>query len=158
MIYLLDTNVFIHAHKHDFPPSDPGRFWDLIVEMSRKGFVKVPDKVFEELGKVSDVIFEWITANKHSLHLDTTDALPFISDVLSSYGDTLTELDLQHLENNADPFLIAHAIHLNGIVVTDEHSNSNIVSPRKKKIPDICKTLSVLCLSYPRFLWEISPR
>ena len=156
-MYLLDTSVFIKAHKHDFPINiNPGTFWEFIEESGKKGEIKVPESVFEELSKVDDEVYKWVSERKDIFIISTEHALPYLRRVLTAYG-LFNEADLEIFDGKADPFILAEGLASRAIVVTDETSHPNAISVRKKQIPDICQDVEIECIRYPRFLWEVSP-
>jgi hypothetical protein len=63
--------------------------------------------------------------------------------------------ELEIFDKRADAYLIAHGLDLGATIVTNEVSSPNKTAPLKKKIPDICRTMGVGCIRYPRFLWEM---
>lgn len=156
-MYLFDADSLILANRHDFPiDRDPGTFWTFMENMGNQGQIRIPEAVFDEIGRRDDSLSAWLSSRKYVFFIPTNDALPCIRQVLGVYGP-LTDLDLEKLNGKADPYLVAHALVIGATVVTNEASHPSAISPHKKGIPDICSSLGVSCIRYPRFLWEMRP-
>ena len=156
-MYLFDADSLILANRHDFPiGKDPGTFWDFLEDMGNQGQIRIPEAVFDEIGGSDDSLSAWLDSRRHIFLVPTIDALPHISQVLNAYGP-ITDVDLEELNDRADPYLVAHALALGATVVTNEASHPGTTSPLNKYIPDICSCLGVACIRYPRFLWEMKP-
>jgi len=154
-IFVIDTDVFIHAYKYDFPPSgDHAGFWDWLDALGETVNIVIPEKVFKEIKDGNDGLDELILTLENIIHQPTKGCLPYIPDVLRAYG-TLTETDLEIIDSKADPYVIAHAIELKATVVTNEIREPGRTAPRNKKIPDICDRLDVNYMRYPHFIWEM---
>jgi len=157
-MYLFDADSLILANRHDFPiDKDPGTFWRFLEDMGNQGQIRIPEAVFDEIGRRDDSLNKWLSARRHIFLVPTIDALPHMGQVLNAYGP-ITEVDLEELNKKADPYLVAHALALGATVVTNEASQPGATSPLNKKTPDICSSLGVACIRYPRFLWEMKPQ
>ncbi|NPV60148.1 MAG: DUF4411 family protein [Actinobacteria bacterium] len=62
-------------------------------------------------------------------------------------------VDTTRDRSTADPWVIAHAITEKAVVVTKES-----FAPRKIKIPDVCKALSVECIDDHQLVKELGIR
>ena len=71
MLYLLDTNVLIDAHRDYYPVDRVPEFWDWLASMGEQARVKVPLEAYEEViaGK-EDPLTIWLKDNKINLMLD----------------------------------------------------------------------------------------
>jgi len=154
-LFVIDTDVLIHAYRYDFPPDgDHGGFWEWLDELAQSVDIFIPGKVLEEINRGNDGLADLLHELHHLKHLSTRDSLEHLPSVLQAYG-RLTELDLETIDKKADPYVIAHAIELKAIVVTNETSEPGRIEPRNKKIPDICSILGIICVRYPHFIWEM---
>ncbi|MBI2861166.1 MAG: DUF4411 family protein [Chloroflexi bacterium] len=145
------------ANRHDFPiDTDPGTFWSFLEDMGTRGQIRVPETVFDEIERGDDSLNDWLSSRRDIFLVSTVDALPYLHSVLDAYGK-MTDVELEELDGKADPYLVAHALVLGATVVTNETSRPRVIKPANKKIPDICSYLSVACITYPRFLWEMKP-
>jgi len=156
-MYLFDADSLILANRHDFPiEKDPGTFWGFLEDMGNQGQIRVPEAVFDEIKVRDDSLSAWLSSRRDVFLIPKADALPHLGQVLNAYGP-ITDIDLEGLNEQADPYLIAHALALAATIVTNEASQPGTTSPLNKKIPDICRCLRVACVRYPRFLWEMKP-
>ncbi|MDP2918899.1 MAG: DUF4411 family protein [Dehalococcoidia bacterium] len=156
-MYLFDADSLILANRHDFPlDTDPGTFWQFLEEMGNRGEIRIPEAVFGEIERKDDRLKEWLTVRRNVFLIPNNDAHPFLTRVLVTYGFR-TDLELEQFAGSADPYIIAHALCIEATVVTNEMRQPGITNPAKKKIPDICDSLRIPSIHYPRFLWEMSP-
>jgi Domain of unknown function (DUF4411) len=76
------------------------------------------------------------------------DANPDVQKVMNTVADYGMEKYEQqyagHFLSGADPWLIAHAIHSKGVVVT--HESAKHPQAKAARIPDICDALKVPCI------------
>jgi hypothetical protein len=154
-MYILDSDFLIHAYRYDFPPgpNDNG-FWEWLDDIGKKHGIVIPEKVYEEIGKGTDGLADFL-GGLHNIKKELIgSATPHLPTVLETYGD-LSDKDLEIINGRADPYLVAHGIELGGIVVTNEVPRPNRTKPIEKKVPDICSLIGVQCIRYPRFLWEM---
>jgi len=156
-VYLFDADSLMLANRHDFPiDRDPGTFWRFLEDMGRQAQIRIPEAVYDEIEDGDDILRTWLSTRRDVFLIPTNDALPRLQQVLDAYGP-ITDVELETLNRIADPYLIAHALVLGATVVTNEGSHPHATSPLNKQIPDICHSLHVSCMRYPRFLWEMSP-
>lgn len=153
MTYLLDANTLIRSANHDFPMDQNPSFWEWVLEMGRQKTIAMPTNIYDEVRNGSDKLSEWVKTYKDSLNIlyseEALNELPF---VLSAYGPSIQDKDLEKIESDA--ILISYARHYKSIIVTYETRN-NATTPSNKKIPSICHDLNVNCISLPNFLWRI---
>lgn len=163
--YLLDSNVFIAAHRnfyaHDIVPS----FWQWLDEDAAEK-VFIIDKVNNELQKDEDFLSSWI---KNFLSRNPENLIKTSSDqeIIDNYSKVIHHLSVcgfykpesfsQWFEaDKADPFLIATAMVKDLQIVTLErrHPDLNIKIPTKRepKIPDVADALRVDCIDLYEFM------
>lgn len=156
-MYVLDADALIIASRHDFPiGTNPGTFWTFLEDMGEARQIRIPEAVYDEIQRNDEGLYDWLNARRDKLFLPKDAALPYITMVLDAYGH-LSDIQLEQLNGKADPYLIAHALASGATVVTNEVPRPSASNPLNKKIPDICTCLSVTCVRYPRFLWDIKP-
>lgn len=157
MSYLLDTNIFIEAkNKHygfDFCPA----FWDWLVVKNASGLVFSVEKVKDELQAGTDQLADWAVAHGHGFFLpadtNTPAALARVSQWVAGqrYDQAAVNLFLQ----DPDYYVISQAMALGFTVVTHEKVEN---SPKRIKIPNVCKGLGIACLSPYEMLRRESAR
>ena len=153
-MFIFDSDSLIRAYRDDFPPEGKhSDFWNWFDNVVNNDGIVIPEKVFEELNRKTDGLGKFLKKYQNLKPEPTEKCLSILPKVLSTYGE-LSEVDLERLEKKADPYLISHAIVLQGTVVSCEVSSPNRIG-LNKKIPDICDVLHVSFESYPRFLWRL---
>jgi len=121
--------------------------------LGKQGSVKIPEYVLKEVYSQKDDLAAWAADHSGVFHCGVGECIRSVPEVLAAYGEPLlNEADIETLW--ADPYLIAHALAVGGTVVTNEIP-SNATAPKNKKIPVVCKTLNVPCLTLPAFMWEL---
>lgn len=166
MIYIMDTNVYIHTKNYEFDFEETPAFWTLILRLTENRSLAVPVKVYEEIMRGKDQLSVWFEENRPSLFLlPDANAFPHIGQVADTYvstGNGITS-DVFLDSCGADPWIIAHALACGGTVVTFERGampsrTTSTQNPKKKRIPEICQQLGVDTMSFAKFLWvHLSP-
>ena len=150
VLYLLDANVLITAHRDYYPVKRVPEFWTWLEYHAEAGRVKIPVEILEEVKrgrrrKGMDDLLDWLREDsvKGVLVLDEQpDPLLVRRVVEEGYAADLNEHELERL--GRDPFLIAYALvdPARRRIVTTEVS-----SPRKRranrKIPDVAKRFGI---------------
>jgi len=151
MIYFLDSNFLIDAKNWHFPLDKRLDFWKWLLSLGQKDILKIPESVYEEINRGNDELVNWINENKNTFLCKKVECIQSLSSALAGYGE-VTEIDLEQLK--ADPYVIAHALAVNGSVVTEERPKETLVI-KNKKIPTVCDGLHIPCLTLPTFMWEL---
>lgn len=153
MLYLFDANVLITANNLYYPIHQVPQYWDWIAYQGSLGKIKIPFEIFEEMkdgpdDATKDPLFAWLqqVENKEALVLEELLQPKLVRKVVSSgYAADLMDDELEQL--GRDPLLIAYALaDENRCVVTVESSKPS-KKRQNRKIPDVCKTLGVKCLT-----------
>lgn len=151
MVYLLDANVLITAHRFYYPVDAVPEFWDWLVHMGNAGTIKMPVETFEEVKDGSndaerDLLFGWLQSEEHkaAIMFDHDVQPELVQRVISQYAPDLTDVELEAI--GRDPFLIAHAMAdpANRCVVTTEVSRRTL-QRQNRRIPDVCADAGVQC-------------
>ncbi len=167
MLYLLDANVFIDANRDYYPIDRVPEFWEWLADMGSKGFVKIPIEIYEEIKegkrkekKEVDPLAIWSKnpENKNAILLDEEVDVSRVSYVTDEgYASDLSDVEIEKI--GRDPFLIAYALkdNIERCVVTNEVSKPN-KRRANRHIPDVCKSLNVMCYHTFEFLRELDFR
>lgn len=159
MIYLLDANVLIDAHRDYYPISRVPEFWDWLVHQGHEGRIRVSQETFDEItaGREDDLT-SWACeqATEEALLLDEDADPTVVSRIVDDgYAPDLTDEEIEKLGN--DPFVIAYALtqHNGRCVVTTEVSRP---SKRRanRKIPDVCHTFGISCCNTFKLLRDLN--
>ena len=143
MKYLLDSNVFIQAHRMYYPFDVVPNFWNKLEELSDRELIISIDKVKKELCDISrpDELSTWCNDKMNGgFFVDTTPCVDKYGEIaLWTYSHTqfIQNAKDEFLKTDlADPWLIAYAMKNNCIIVTHETSNPN--AKKRIKIPEPC--------------------
>lgn len=148
MPFILDTNIFITAHRAHYPIDLMPAFWDKIKDQAIKGNLISIDSVEDEINQNDDELTKWCSANLPSNFFRTTED-EIVIDAYSNVVNWATNsthfnigaIDEFLLASNADAWLISYALAYTLPLVTYETSNPE----RKKsiKIPEPCNHFHV---------------
>ena len=161
MLYLLDANVLIDANRDYYPIARVPEFWDWLLEMGRRGRIKVPEEIYEEViyprpsMDKEDPLVEWLKSNREMLVLDEEAAVELVSRVTEEgYANDLTDVDIEKI--GRDPFLVAYALIdiQNRSVVTTEHSRPTRTG-KNRHLPDVCNDFNVSWLNTFALIQEL---
>lgn len=154
-MFLLDANVFIFSHRDYYPPDRIPEYWEWLAHVAAAGAVKVPQPVWGELKPHDDNLKSWFRTHEDSFILNPDDSDLLLPDVLDRYAPDLTADEVEQL--GADPFLIAAALRYGGTVVSKEGSKPS-KARANRKIPDVCNSLGIPCITDHRLIVELDFR
>jgi hypothetical protein len=146
MAYLLDANVFIEGKNRyyglDFCPA----FWDWIDTANGASRVFSIEKVGDELAAIADDLSTWATARGPRLFLPVSGAMAGALRQVATWaqGQTYEPGAVTTFLQDADAYLVAHALALGYTVVTQEVPSASL---RKIKVPDACIGLGIRCVT-----------
>jgi len=150
LIYVFDTNSLSNVLNHYYRDRFPS-FWQKLNEAIRDGWLLSVRECKGELKeKFRDDEVERLLENNADFFADpTAQELAFITRVYSvpHFRQNLEQKKLLKGGYFADPFIIARASALAGVVVTEEQFRANAA-----KIPNICERFDILCVSLEGFL------
>jgi hypothetical protein len=63
LVYVVDSNFFIEAHRFTYPLDIATGFWNKVKELAHAGRIVSIDKVKQELYDKNDELEEWCRAN-----------------------------------------------------------------------------------------------
>lgn len=149
LVYVIDSSVFIQAHRSRYPLDVAIGFWVKLKELAHAGLLVSIDKVKGELFGKNDDLEMWCGENLPSSFFRKTD------DYLREYRNVIgwaNERSLQYNEkaladfmqaHSADAFLVAYCLNeIKARVLVTQESGA----PKSKsiiKIPDCCQSLGV---------------
>lgn len=145
-MYLLDSNVFIGAHRFHYSFDFHPGFWEWLIHANKAGMVFSIGKVYEEICRRKYRLYTWARDHKDGFFLD---APPDIGVQLERVTDCVTgenykPIAIEECLRSADYHLIAYALFRNFKVVTHEVPRSR---RGKIKIPAVCQQLELECLT-----------
>jgi len=150
LIYVLDTNSLSNILAHYYPDSFL-TFWKYFDEAAADGSItsvresklELEDRFSEEQTK------RLLCANGDFFASPNVDELAFITKIYAvpHFQHNLEQKKLLKGGPFADPFIIAKAILVKGVVVTEE-----TLRPHAAKIPNICDHFGIECICLKDFL------
>jgi hypothetical protein len=149
-LYLLDANVLIDAHNKYYAADMVPEFWDWLLHCAVNGTIAMPLETFEEVRGGADarrdLLNEWVCREdvEEALVLKEEVDLDAVATVISTYAPDLNDNEIEQV--GRDPFLIAYGLldHNGRCIVSNEVSKPS-KQRANKKVPDICRELSVPC-------------
>lgn len=158
--YILDSNVFIEAHRRYYSFDIAPGFWKFLIDNAKENILLSIDRVYVELTKGKDELAKWIEKEFGFAFIKTnTD-----SKILTKYAELMkwANSQTQYSQNavdefaqveNADPWIIATAIANKYTIVTHEVLDSSI--KKKIPIPNVCQDFSVNYIDTFKLLREL---
>ena len=154
MIYSLDTNVLIQAWNGYYSPDFCADYWNCMDNLIQAGIIFIAEEVYRELEKEDDDLFQWAKSRKdefvHEIDDDVEDNLKRIYDFDPKHRRLVDSIRSRSI---ADPWVIAHAITDNAIVVTKE--NFETQSNKRIKIPNVCENMGVQWINDFQFIKDV---
>lgn len=143
-VYILDTNVFIEAHKRYYSLDLCHGFWECLRYYCQKPRLLSIDRVKNEITE-GDELHRWIENSPDELFLSTA-----TSTVVKEFSEMMAwvqsnpqfyEAAKAKFAQDADGWVIAYAKAHDCIVVTHEVFNQD--SKRRVPIPNVCREFDV---------------
>lgn len=159
--YVLDTNVFIEAHKRYYAFDICPGFWEWLSHHSARNDIVSIDRVKAEIVGYQDALSEWAKdPAREDLFADTTGQA-----VSDAYGRVIDWVDRNsHFRTQAksefaagaDGWLVAYAIVYDAVLVTDEVYDED--AKKAVKIPNVCTEFGVCYMNTFKMLRELQVR
>ena len=146
-IYIIYACALIDASKSY--PLDKKTFqsiWEKISELFEQNKLFSSSEIMKEV-KDTD-LSEWIKKYKKNFLPLNENIQKRTKEVLKQFPNMININKNKKSSSNGDPFLVATAIELDGVVVTNEKKSIN-------KIPYVCELLNIETISLTQFIREI---
>lgn len=146
MAFLVDTNIFVDAHRRYYGFDIVPSFWDFLDQQFSAGSLVSIRPVLDELKKGDDALTDW-AKNRPDFFKDLDDATVEKMVELADWANQqvrqgdLTQAAVDEFLSVTDYFLVAFAAAHDLVVLTHEQP-----SPGAKKrvlIPNVCKIFGV---------------
>lgn len=144
-LFVLDTNVFVEAHRRYYAQDLCPGFWECLTHYCNEGRVLSIDRVRDEMLNNQDRLSEWVNQAPDSLFVSSAD-----SEVVSAFTDLMDWVQgneqfqseaKEEFAGVADGWLAAYARVHSAVVVTQE-----VYSPGVRKrvpLPNVCREFGV---------------
>lgn len=142
MTFLVDTNIFVDAHRRYYGFDIVPSFWGFLDQQFLSGHLVSIKPVFDELKKGEDELAEWVKARPQffkDLDGPTIQKMTEIADWVSQQGYTQAAVD--DFLRVADYYLVAFAAAHGLIVLTHEQPSPG--AKRRVLIPNVCNAFGV---------------
>lgn len=155
--FLIDANIFIAAKNLYYQFCFCQAFWDFLAVMHQKGIVFSIQSVKQEILRKDDLLRNWVDTLPDTFFEDHYQSV-------SSYGklmDYAQGLDVKQIakdefaeQDNADAWLLAHALEQGFTVIT--HENFNPSAKKRIMIPNVAKDYNIKVITLFEFLERFS--
>lgn len=152
--YCVDANVLIQAWQKYYSPKFCPSYWEILNQLGLLDRIFLPQLVFDEIARTDDDLSKWLKkSNIPAYKIDEQVA----NSLKSIYANNPLH---QYLVDNtkqrslADPWVIAHALKENAVVVTKEEKVTAINSS-KVKIPNVCENMGIRYINDFEFIEEL---
>jgi hypothetical protein len=142
--YVLDTNVFIEAHRRYYSIDLCHGFWDCLMHYCQEPRLLSIDRVLAEIDK-GDALHQWVVNAPEDLFASTADA-----DVVNWFGQMMIWVQANpqfrgaakaKFAGDADGWVIAYAKAKGFVVVTHEVFDPN--AKKRVPMPNVCQQFGV---------------
>ncbi len=140
--YCLDTNVLIQAWQKYYSPKFCPDYWTILNELGKQGTIFIPHIVNEEIIRTDDELSQWLKKSDVAVAEIDTNVTNFLKAIYAADPTHKNLVDNTKQRSLADPWIIAHAINENAIVVTKEEKVT-ASNTTKIKIPNVCDNMGV---------------
>jgi hypothetical protein len=156
-IYCLDANVLIQSWQKYYNPRLCPDYWTLLSELGGRGLVFLPEEVQKEILRTEDDLAEWLSGSEIPIRSITGSVTKCLGNIYSADPAHLTLVDNTKGRSLADPWLIAHAMAENAVVVTKEEKVT-AANAKRIKIPNVCDRMGIRWINDFQFLEELGVR
>lgn len=158
MIYVVDTNIFSTIFKQLKPKNVfEERIYNPLDVLMKEGKVISVDEVYEELESAfskKENDWDWFKSNKESFQYLTNAECKILMDIYKNekFREGVKEKSIRMGSPEADAMIVAKAISLGAIVVTNEANNK----PNAEKLPNMCVAYKVKYIKLEDFYQVLS--
>lgn len=153
-IYCLDANVLIQAWQKYYSPALCPDYWTVLDELGMQGRIFICQEVYDEIIKTDDDLSKWLKESNIPVRKATESVIDFLK-VIYRTPAHLKLVDNTKNRSLADPWVIAHAMDTNSVVVTKEEKVTQANST-KVKIPNVCDNMGIRWINDFEFVQELN--
>lgn len=155
--YCSDANVLIQAWQKYYNPRFCSDYWNILIELGKRDKIFIPELVYEEIIRTEDDLTKWLKASKITIKKITEPVTICLQKIYAADPLHRNLVDNINGRSLADPWVIAHSIHENSIVVTKEEKIIALNSKRIR-IPNVCDNMGVRWINDFQFIEELDIR
>lgn len=142
LIYCIDANILIQAWQKYYAPEICPSYWEVLNDLGKRGVIFIPELVYEEIAKGEDNLFEWLKKSDIQIKKIDGEVTNRLREIYASSPSHKYLVSSNGIHSKADPWVIAHAMKENAIVVTKE-TKDYFKKQTKIKIPHVCDNMGV---------------
>ncbi len=151
--YCLDANVLIQAWQKYYSPEICPDYWVVLNQLGLDEKIFICQEVFDEIVRTEDDLSTWLKASDIPVKKTSETVIGKLKEIYH------TPVHLKLVDNTknrslADPWVIAHAMDNNSVVVTKEEKVTQSNST-KVKIPNVCDNMNVRWINDFEFVREL---
>lgn len=145
-VFWLDTSALVENANRLHPFHMYPRFWSFLEEHIKKGQIRIPRPVHDEVCKGNDWASDWckrrvqqwyrVPPNREIQQVHFSTVLEHLE---STYGSRKMRHQIAKFQSGGDPWVIAFAIENRGYVVSEEEPVRRF--DQRIKIPNVCRAL-----------------
>jgi predicted nucleic acid-binding protein len=140
--FCLDANVLIQAWQKYYNPKFCPDYWKILIELGKQEIIFIPELVYEEITRTEDELSKWVMASKIPIEKISESVTICLQKIYAADPEHKKLVDNIRGRSLADPWVIAHAMDKNAIVVTKENKETALNSKRIK-IPNVCENMGI---------------
>lgn len=137
--------IVINLHR-DLPRDIFPSLWDLLEGLISDGRVTMPRAVLIELERVDDDCAPWARSLDGFVRETSQDEIEIVMDITRRHPEWVTAD-----QNEADPWVIAHALTLGAVILTNEGRRGPDVLDRNLRIPNVADEYGATAISFNDF-------
>ena len=158
--YLVDSNIFITAHRTLYPFDIAPGFWKQLIDKASEKIIII-EKVSSEILIGQDELTDWFLENKDKfnvLDIPEEEVLLSYGKIISSINDNKQYKETAKIEfaSIADSWLCAYGQAYNYTIVTNERYSPH--SQRQIFIPNVCAEFDIKYIDLLQFMREVKFR
>ncbi|HCE58071.1 MAG TPA: DUF4411 domain-containing protein [Prolixibacteraceae bacterium] len=140
--FCLDANVLIQPWQKYYNPKFCPEYWKILIELGKREIVFIPELVYEEIARTEDELSKWLKASKIPIERISESVTICLQKIYTTDPEHKKLVDNIRGRSLADPWVIAHAMDRNAIVVTKE-SKETALNSKRIKIPNVCENMGI---------------
>jgi len=140
--YCLDANVLIQAWQKYYSPKFCPEYWTVLDQLGKQDIIFIPKMVYDEITRTDDDLSKWLKKSNIPVAEIDENVTNFLKMIFATNPSHQNLVDNTKNRSLADPWVIAHAINVNAIVVTKEEKITAI-NTTKIKIPNVCDNMGI---------------
>ena len=155
--YIIDSNIFITAHRQIYPFDVAPSFWEKLAEKASSKIIII-EAVEKEILKGQDLLAEWYEKEKTNfqvLGIPDQEVIKAYQKIITSINDNkqYKQSAKEEYASLTDSWLCAYGLAYGETIVTLEKYDSEI--KKRIKIPNVCREFEIEYIDLLQFMREL---